>query len=202
VSVEGGARALGYGSINASISASMLDDYEAQVADLTNRVNNLAADLLEERAQRREVGEALVRVTEERDVAQAAYDSLRAASIQHTERHRALFDEQLRERARLIDERDEARDEVVRLGQRTEYLERDRDFWREQQKFASDMCATIADLDEVAPALRQVLRAEIKRRKEAEDENDRLRTIIVELGAGEAAEPEEQVEALRPEDER
>lgn len=55
-----------------------------------------------------------------------------------------------------------------------EALERDVVFWREQQKFASDMCATIADLDEVAPALRKLLRSETERRREAENEVARL----------------------------
>lgn len=88
------------------VSASVIDDYEAQVEDLTNRLNNLAADLLEERAQRH--------------VAQAAYDSLRDASIEHTERHRLIFDEHLRQVAQLTDERDEVRAEVVRLGRELE----------------------------------------------------------------------------------
>lgn len=48
------------------------------------------------------------------------------------------------------------------------------EFWKDQQHFASSMVATIADLDEVAPALRQMLRQEIERRQAAEAEADRL----------------------------
>lgn len=47
-------------------------------------------------------------------------------------------------------------------------------FEKDMRKFAQSAAATIADLDEVAPALRQLLRAEIARRKRAEDEADRL----------------------------
>lgn len=43
-------------------------------------------------------------------------------------------------------------------------------FWKDQQKFAASAAATIADLDEEAPALRQLLRAEMERRRRAEDE--------------------------------
>lgn len=46
-------------------------------------------------------------------------------------------------------------------------------FWQEQQRFASSMVATIADLDEVAPALRQMLRTEIEHRKQIQAELDR-----------------------------
>jgi hypothetical protein len=49
-----------------------------------------------------------------------------------------------------------------------ERLERDVVFWKDQQKLAANVAATIADLDEEAPALRQLLRGEIKRRRTAE----------------------------------
>lgn len=58
---------------------------------------------------------------------------------------------------------------------RCKYLRGEVEFWKEQQKFASSVAATIADLDEVAPALRQLLRAEKERRRAAEEEADRLR---------------------------
>lgn len=54
------------------------------------------------------------------------------------------------------------------LLDRIAYLESDRDFWKDQQKFAANVAATIADLDEDAPALRQMLRQERDRRKRAE----------------------------------
>jgi hypothetical protein len=47
-------------------------------------------------------------------------------------------------------------------------------FWKDQQKFAANVAATICDLDDVAPALRQMLRAEKERRREAEDTVSRL----------------------------
>lgn len=47
-------------------------------------------------------------------------------------------------------------------------------FERDMRKFAQSTAATIADLDEVAPALRQMLRTEIARRRRAEDEIARL----------------------------
>lgn len=47
-------------------------------------------------------------------------------------------------------------------------------FERDMRKFAQSAAATIADLDEVAPALRQMLRTEIARRRKAEDEVTRL----------------------------
>lgn len=54
------------------------------------------------------------------------------------------------------------------LLDRIAHLESDRDFWKDQQKFAANVAATIADLDEQAPALRQLLRQERDRRKRAE----------------------------------
>lgn len=57
---------------------------------------------------------------------------------------------------------------------RIAYLENQVAFWRDQQKFAASTAATIADLDEEAPALRQMLRREIERRRAAEDEVTRL----------------------------
>jgi len=47
-------------------------------------------------------------------------------------------------------------------------------FWKDQQRFAASAAATIADLDEEAPALRQMLRRERERRRRAEDEVSRL----------------------------
>lgn len=60
------------------------------------------------------------------------------------------------------------------------YLEGEVAFWRDQQKFAASMVSTIADLDEVAPALRQLLRQEIERRKSAENEVARLSYRLAE----------------------
>jgi chromosome segregation ATPase len=224
------------------------DDYEARFREYEDKVGTLAADLIEERAQRREVGEALVRVTEERDELTEAIDRLRQRTIEHGERHQKIFDAWLRERAQLIDERDEARDEVVRLG-------RDREW---EMKRANEAARLSADALDVAEDLRRQIAAlrkqvEIVQRDRLDQDNAalnilvehsieytlddlfgpiaeyiravradnatlaeygdkavegreflarevvRLRTIIVELGAGEAAEPEEQIEALRPE---
>lgn len=47
------------------------------------------------------------------------------------------------------------------------------EFWHEQQKLAANVAAGIADLDEEAPALRQMLRTERSRREAAETESDR-----------------------------
>lgn len=44
-------------------------------------------------------------------------------------------------------------------------------FWKDQQKFAASVAATVADLDEEAPALRQLLRQERERRQRVEREN-------------------------------
>lgn len=55
------------------------------------------------------------------------------------------------------------------LADRLAYITADRDFEREMRKFATSAAATIADLDEVAPALRQLLRRETERRKQAEE---------------------------------
>jgi flagellar biosynthesis/type III secretory pathway chaperone len=109
----------------------LIETLEEQLAAAESRAGNLAADLLEERAQRREVGEALVRVTEERDGLQKQLEAMDKRRLQEIE--------------------------TLRVH---------------------------------GLAVSQKLRAEI----------ERLRTIIVELGAGEAAEPEEQIEALRPGD--
>ena len=120
------------------------------------------AELIELRATRRELGEALVRVTEERDRL-----SRRLVVQQRNDAWAAL--------GRVAGERDEARDEVVRLGRQLE----------EQIAHAEDEGAkqVAYDIDYM-----DQLRAE----------NVRLRTIITELGAAEAAEPQEQIEALRP----
>lgn len=54
-------------------------------------------------------------------------------------------------------------------------------FWKDQQKFAASVAATVADLDEEAPALRQLLRAEKERRRKAEDECDRIAYRLAKL---------------------
>jgi prefoldin subunit 5 len=95
----------------------VIDDYEARFREYEDKVNTLAADLLETRSQRAHLAREL-----------EALDQRRLQEI-----------------------------ETLRVH---------------------------------GLAVSQKLRAEI----------ERLRTIIVELGAGEAAEPEEQIEALRPED--
>jgi chromosome segregation ATPase len=251
------------------------DDYEARFREYEDKVNTLAADLLEERAQRREVGEALVRVTEERDELTEAIDRLRQRAIEHDERHQKIFEEMLRERADLVDERDgllgtltavrrccelgatrrhqietaailallDGVPEVVRDWDiDTIYAEREEALRRQRRYRAAWMSAVgrarqSAMALEVADGLAVELRADIgeltSERDEARDEvvrlgrerdealadvdrlDDvlgearqqiirdakelvRLRTIIVELGAGEAAEPDEQLEALRP----
>jgi len=56
-------------------------------------------------------------------------------------------------------------------------------FWKDQQRFAASAAATIADLDEQAPALRQMLRRERERRRRAEAEVDRL-TYALQIAAG------------------
>lgn len=75
------------------------------------------------------------------------------------------------EREDLRNERDAARKEVA--------------FWQEQQKLAANVAATIADLDETAPALRQMLRQERARREDeerrsllAEAERDAMRPVV------------------------
>ena len=55
-------------------------------------------------------------------------------------------------------------DPAVRIA----YLEGEVKFWKDQQRLAADVAAGIADLDEQAPALRQMLRTERARRKQAE----------------------------------
>ncbi len=59
-------------------------------------------------------------------------------------------------------------------NQRIRALEAEVTFWRDQRNLAANVAATIADLDEEAPALRQLLRQERARRKAAEDEVVRL----------------------------
>jgi hypothetical protein len=167
----------------------VIDDYEARFREYEDKVNTLAADLVETRSQRAHLARQLAVAAEQ--------------AIEHAKRHAQLFDEWVRERAQLVDERDElaktlelerehhrgvreyavarqaerdeARDEVVRLG-------RERD----------EALADVDRLDDVLGEARQQIIRDAK-------ELVRLRTIIVELGAGEAAEPEEQIEALRPE---
>lgn len=145
---------------------SVFDEHEDRLEQLRSVNGSLAADLIEERQQRREVAAALVRVTEERDELTEAIDRLRQRAIEHDERHQKIFAEWLRERAQLIAERDAARDEVVRLGRENDQLR------TRNQTLVTWYTGEL----------------------------ERLRTIIVELGAGEAAEPEEQIEALRPGD--
>jgi ABC-type transporter Mla subunit MlaD len=171
----------------------LIETLEEQLAAAESRAGNLAADLLEERAQRREVGEALARVAEERDELTVAIDRLRQRTIEHGERHQKIFDAWLRERAQLIDERDEARDEVVRLGRE---LERADEVIASMRSAIDKADAAEGDADRLDDLLGEARQQIIRDAKELV----RLRTIIVELGAGEAAEPEEQIEALRPED--
>jgi len=64
---------------------------------------------------------------------------------------------------------------------RIAYLEREVAFWKDQQRFAANVAAGIADLDEVAPALRQMLRVEKVRRRAAEDKVDALTYRLAEL---------------------
>jgi chromosome segregation ATPase len=277
------------------VSATVIDDYEARFREYEDKVNNLGADLLEERAQRREVGEALVRVTEERDGWKVAVDRMSLRAVEHAERHQALFDEWVRERAQLVDERDElaktlelerehhrgvreyavarqaerdeARDEVEKLrghildidAHATPYgdipdepgwvgtylltsgalhralgrighsapsckaeedyrllqeaveaiqemrrtlaeklieVHRDREEARDEVvRLGRERDEALADVDRLDDVLGEARQQIIRDAKELV----RLRTIIVELGAGEAAEPEEQIEALRPE---
>jgi hypothetical protein len=176
--------------VSKTFDQTLIEGYESELSAAEAARGQLAADLLEERAQRREVGEALARVTAERDGWKTTADRLIRESSEHAQRHQALFDASLRERAQLVDERndwetlarlsaaerDEARAEVVRLGRSLEQ-------WKARCE------ATWKQRDEDALRL-------LKNHRELV----RLRTIIVELGAGEAAEPEEQIEALRPED--
>lgn len=116
----------------------------------------------------------LVRVTKERDSAYKQRDEL---EIEANTLNQLLFGVE-NERDRYRAERDEARDEVVRLG-------RERDSWK---TYAEDV--------------RKRLRRERDEARELVTKRDveleRLRTIIGELGAAEAAEPPEGIEALRP----
>jgi hypothetical protein len=64
---------------------------------------------------------------------------------------------------------------------RCTYLEGEVAFYREQMLLAAGVAANIADLDEVAPALRQMLRAEKERRRAAEAEVARLDYRLAEL---------------------
>lgn len=57
----------------------LIDDYEKLLADRDAKVGNLAADLVEERAQRRQLAEALVTVTSERDEARTELQCWRLA---------------------------------------------------------------------------------------------------------------------------
>ena len=66
---------------------------------------------------------------------------------------------------------------------RIRFLEAEVAFWKDQQRFAASAEATIADLEEVAPALRQLLRAETVRRKAAEAEAERLAYWLSQLAA-------------------
>lgn len=68
--------------------------------------------------------------------------------------------------------------EVARLREDNQRLTEERDFWRDQQQFAAKVAGDIADLDEQAPALRQMLRAEKSRREATESEADRLAGVI------------------------
>jgi len=98
----------------------------------------------------------------------------------------AYADERDRLQARL----DTATAHVEELrGQRDE-ARRDVEFWRGQQKLAADVAAGIADLDEEAPALRQMLRQERGRRKAAEREvnvatyeRDTMRQVVEKADA-------------------
>lgn len=175
-----------------NVSQHIIDDYEQRTVELEDKVNSLAADLLEERSQRHEVAEALVRVTEERDVAQAAYDSLLAASIEHTERHRAIFDEHLRQVAHLTDERDAAVADADRVDQLAEQ-------WRAERDEARDEVVRLGRQNEKLTDEKNRLIEELHGQwllvADFNKETERLRTIIGELGAAEAAEPEQQLTA-------
>jgi len=54
-------------------------------------------------------------------------------------------------------------------------LRREVAFWQDQQHLAANVAAGIADLDEVAPVLRQMLRTERARRHQVENDLDRAR---------------------------
>jgi hypothetical protein len=71
--------------------------------------------------------------------------------------------------------------QVVPGCRRCSYLEGEVAFYQEQMMLAANVAASIADLDEVAPALRQMLRAEKERRRAAEDEAARLDYRLAEL---------------------
>jgi DNA repair exonuclease SbcCD ATPase subunit len=178
---------------SAFLDKAVADDYEAQVEDLTQRLNVTAADLLETRSQRAHLARQLAAAAEQ--------------AIEHAKRHAQLFDEWVRERARLVDERDqlaktleserehhkavreyavarqaerdEARDEVVRLGRQTEKLTKERD-------------EAVDEADRTSDALHDLT---LERNRFA-DELVRLRTIIGELGAAEAAEPPPDLEQV------
>jgi len=138
VSIEGGARAVGYGSINAGMSAD----------------------------ERRELGEALVRVTRERDSLLKQVQGVRTLIDQR--------DEALEEVDRITAERDDARKQVVELGRQNEEITEERDHARSEWH-----------------RMAELYRAERNARWAGGREIERLRTIIGELGAAEAAEPPE-----------
>lgn len=71
-------------------------------------------------------------------------------------------------------------DELDRLRARVAYLEDQVAFWKDQQRFAASVAGNIADLDEQAPALRQMLRREIERRKAVEERCDLLAYRLAE----------------------
>lgn len=128
-----------------TVSQQIIDDYEQRVVEQEDRINTLAANLLEERAQRREIGEALVRVTEDRD------------------EWRSIANAVAKQQITAAAERDEARDEVVRLGRNLEELD-------SRLRAAAD-----AHQEDAARLLGEI---------------ERLRTIIGESGAAEAGEGE------------
>ena len=72
-------------------------------------------------------------------------------------------------------------DEAARLRARVAYLEGEVAFWKDQQRLAASVAATVADLDEQTPALRQMLRQERDRRKRAEDEVSQLTYRLMQL---------------------
>jgi chromosome segregation ATPase len=156
------------------VISDMMRDYEQQIEDLTQRLNDACVDLVETRSQlagRRKLYEALIDRHAEVTGQASRYRLAWRSARRRARRHDALADE-LDER--LTAERDEARAEVVRLGKALEDENRGR----------------YADLKSL-----------LDRIKEIEGERDDARALVDGLAAGSdrlrAALAEERIEPER-----
>jgi hypothetical protein len=171
--------------VSKTFDQTLIEGYESELSAAEAARGQLAADLLEERAQRREVGEALVRVTEERD------ELARTLELER-EHHKGVREYAVARQA----ERDEARDEVVRLG-------RERDTWKtyatKRDVELERLRTTIVELGagEAAEPLDASITPSLPARG-YDPERDQL--FVMGNFDLLRAEPEEQIEALRPGD--